>query len=168
MDPGDGKRLLREYFRCPEEIPSFTVAPGLSQLSGFFRLNAETICFGQCSSIAPASSVAEAPAVATANVKVTAASIELPFDPVQVVENLRRERYISRAIIHQGSLGTNPFVRSIYYLGRPFMPTMVRKHLQQAYFRGWDKVSFPKWPVDLTVENISRAIIASRDEVAGH
>jgi hypothetical protein len=69
MDPGDGKRLLRQHFRCPEEIPSFTVAPGLSQPSGFFRLNAETICFGQCSSVAPAASVAEAPPVATADVK---------------------------------------------------------------------------------------------------
>ena len=159
MDPGDGKRLLRQHFRCPEEIPSFTVAPGLSQPSGFFRLNAETICFGQCSSVAPAASVAEAPPVALADVKITAASIQLPFDPVQVVENLRRERYISRSLINKGRLGTNPLVRNIYYLGRPFMPTMVRKHLQQAYFRGWDKVSFPKWPVDFTVENIFEQLL---------
>lgn len=159
MDQGDEKQLIVEHFRCPGEIPSFTVAPGLSQASGFFRLDADTICFGQCSSVAPASSVGEAPQVASEDIKVNAASIQLPFDPVQVVDNLRREKYSVSSLEHKRSPGINPFVRNIYYLGRPFIPRMVRKHIQQAYFRGWDKVSFPMWPVDTTVEKIFERLL---------
>ncbi len=154
MDRGDNTQLIREHFRCPREIPSFTVAADLSPASGFFRLDGNTICFGQCSSVAPSTSVAETQTIASDDVKVSAASFELPFNAVQVVDNLRREKYTANPVGKKRRLGANPFIRNIYYLGRPFMPTMVRKHLQQMYFQGWDKVSFPRWPVDCTVENI--------------
>jgi hypothetical protein len=159
MDRRDGKQLIREHFGCPGEIPSLSVAPGLSRDPGFFRLNADTICFGQCSSVVPASSVGEARQVASEDVKLGSVSIQLPFDPVQVIDNLRREKYNSASVASKRSPGTNPFVRNIYYLGRPFIPTMVRKRLQQAYFRGWKKVAFPNWPVDTTVEKIFEQLL---------
>ena len=158
MDRRDGKQLLSERFRCPQDIPSFTVAAGLSQEPGFFRLNADAICFGQCSSVVPASSVAEAQRIPCDHITISASSIQLPFDPVQAVDNFRREKYCT-SIGKKRPLGANPVVRNIYYLGRPFMPVMIRKHLQQAYFRGWEKVSFPKWPVDCTVENIIEQLL---------
>ena len=159
MDWRDGKRLIREHFRCPQDVPSFTVASRLSEGSGFFRLNTDTICFGQCSSVVPAPSVAEARNIASEHVELNTESIQLPFDPVQIVDNLRLERYVSRSIGRKHSLWANHFVRNIYYLGRPFLPVTMRKHLQQVYFRGWDKVSFPKWPVDCTVENMLEQLL---------
>ncbi len=44
-------------------------------------------------------------------------------------------------------------------MARPLMPVAVRKHLQRLYFRGWEKVPFPKWPVDRTVENIFEQLL---------
>jgi hypothetical protein len=148
MDRGGSRQLLCEHFRCPQDVPSFTVAPGLSQESGFFRLNADVICFGQCSSVAPASSVAEAQRIRSEHITVNGASIQLPFKPAQVVDNFRREKYVCSSNRNKRTLGANPVVRNMYYLGRPLMPVMMRKHLQQVYFRGWEKVSFPEWPVD--------------------
>ena len=159
MDGADGKQLVREHFRCPNDFPSLTVNPGLSEGSGFFRLNTDTICFGQCSSVVPAPSVAEARNVASEHVKLNAESIQLPFDPVQVVDNLRLERYVSRSIGRKRGLWANHFVRNMYYLGRPFMPVTIRRLLQQVYFRGWERAPFPKWPVDCTVENIFEQLL---------
>src|SRR6516162_10182689 len=158
MDRRGGKELLHERFRCPLDIPSYTVASGLSQKPGFFRLNADAICFGQCSSVVPASSVAEAKSIPNDYIRINASSIQLPFNPVQVVDNLRREKYCT-SVEQKRALRANPLVRNIYYLGRPFLPVMMRKHLQQAYFRGWERVSFPKWPVDCTVENIFEQLL---------
>ncbi len=159
MNRGDGKQLILEYFRCPGEFTSFSVAPGLSQVAGFFRLNADTICFGQCSSVAPTSSVGESRQIAPDDIKVNAQTIQLPFDPVEVVDNLRCEKYYSRSIESKRDPATNPLVRAMYYLGRPFIPGMVRKRLQQTYFRGWNKVPFPEWPVDTTVEKIHEQLL---------
>jgi hypothetical protein len=39
------------------------------------------------------------------------------------------------------------------------MPVAVRKHLQRRYFRGWDKILFPNWPVDFTVETIFEQLL---------
>jgi hypothetical protein len=86
-------------------------------------------------------------------------SVELPFDPVQVVNNLRHERYVCNAAQSRRSIGANSLVRNLYYLARPLMPVAVRKHLQRRYFRGWDKMPFPAWPVDFTVENIFEQLL---------
>jgi hypothetical protein len=159
MDRRDGKQLISEHFRCPKDIPSFRVAPGLSRASGFFRLNANMICFGQCSSGLPVSSVDEPLHLASEHVKTSGASIQLPLNPAQVIDNLRLERYASDSTRCKRSLGANPVVRNIYYLLRPLMPTRIRKHLQRAYFRGWDKIPFPSWPVDQTVENVFESLL---------
>jgi hypothetical protein len=135
------------------------VAPGLSQVPGFFRLNADTICFGQCSSVSPTLSVGEAGQIGPDDIKVNAGTIQLPFDPIEVVDNLRCEKYYSRSIESKRDPATNPLVREIYYLGRPFMPGMMRKRLQKTYFRGWNKVPFPNWPVDTTIEKIHEQLL---------
>ena len=36
------------------------------------------------------------------------------------------------------------------------MPVGVRKHLQQARLKGWERIPFPKWPVDTTVDQLMR------------
>jgi len=41
-----------------------------------------------------------------------------------------------------------------YYLVRPLLSVSVRKHLQQWLLRGWDRLKFPRWPVDTTVDQL--------------
>ena len=40
----------------------------------------------------------------------------------------------------------------LYYQLRPLMGVAVRKHLQRVRLSGWDKIAFPRWPVDRSVD----------------
>ena len=74
----------------------------------------------------------------------------LPFDPSQVADNLRCELYVS-----DWRLGKpwSAFAKAYYFI-RPVLPVGVRKYLQKLRLRGWDKLPFPSWPVDCSVENL--------------
>lgn len=153
MSQMDSERPVTEHFRCPHHALSATVVSPLSSASGFFRINAETIGFGQCASGMPARSVADHLHLASEHVRIDGV-VKLPWNPVQIVDNLRLERYVGSCSEDKPRLETNSLFRSIYYLFRPLMPVMTRKYLQRLYFRGWEKVAFPNWPVDCTVENL--------------
>jgi hypothetical protein len=76
----------------------------------------------------------------------------LPFDVAEVVDNLRNERY------RYGFSDTNSGIRSavnrMYYGLRPFLAVWVRKHFQKLYLKGWERIAFPAWPVDRTVDTL--------------
>ena len=48
----------------------------------------------------------------------------------------------------------------MYYAVRPALGVSVRRHFQKLYFRGWDRIPFPRWPVDTTVEDIFEQLLA--------
>ena len=86
-------------------------------------------------------------------------SIQLPFNPTTVVDNLRLERYIDNCL-DGGEAGRSVkgTVRAAYYAVRPILPVAVRKHLQRWALRDWRRLGFPRWPVDTTVDDLMRAI----------
>ena len=83
---------------------------------------------------------------------------QLPFDAEEVIENLRRERYTAK-LRSQGHL-INTVVRKAYYFARPLMGVAFRRPLQRAFLRGWDKIPFPSWPLDTSVDQIHRKLLA--------
>jgi hypothetical protein len=87
---------------------------------------------------------------ALADVTTCDGTLRLPFDPNQVIDNLRLERYGK----HARGLGhrTDGNARSVYYALRPFLPVPIRRHIQRAYLSDWTTIAFPRWPVDRTVE----------------
>ena len=147
-------RLLTDHFRCPENLVDLTVSKDLAGQSGFFRFGTEAICFGQCTSATPARSVTDPLFDSRPDVCFEDAKVVLPFDPVQVVNNLRHEHYKRGSSYDRKEIDANGLIRRLYYLIRPMMPVAVRKHLQKFYFRGWERIQFPKWPVDFTTEEI--------------
>jgi len=44
----------------------------------------------------------------------------------------------------------------MYYAVRPLLPVAVRRHLQRLYLSDWNKIAFPNWPVDHTVDSLVR------------
>jgi hypothetical protein len=66
------------------------------------------------------------------------------------VGNLRYERYVERT----SSPGWNLFARKLYYALRPVFPVAIRRHLQKAWLKGWEKKTFPRWPVDTSVDHL--------------
>jgi len=158
MHHSNANRVLTSHFRCPDDLAEFTVAADLSENAGYFRFGSVT-CYGQCFGGPPAAFVTNILPRAGQHVRIDAQAVHLPFDPVRIVDNLRFERYTANSMRGTKSLpGKNP-IRDAYYFVRPFMPVVVRKPFQKLYFRGWDKVPFPTWPVDQTVEGIYEQLL---------
>jgi len=86
-------------------------------------------------------------------------TVQLPFDPSEIVENLRYERYVSRGHGSRHAAAVTSGVRKAYYLARPFVPASVRRRLQRMYLRDWGRLPFPDWPVDPTVERIFERLL---------
>jgi hypothetical protein len=149
-------RRLIEHFRLPESLAQFTCEENAPLRQGFFKFGDDAICFGQCSSGRVAASVADSLPDARAGVRLDGGRCHLPFNPDQIVDNLLLERYPVRAAEpHLLAL-----LRSMYYTVRPLLPVSVRSHLQRFYLSGWEKIPFPSWPVDCTVERFLERCLA--------
>jgi hypothetical protein len=155
----EAHQLLTDHFRCPDGFADFAITGDLSVDSGYFRFGSAGICYGQCSSGVPAAFVTDLLHNTYQHVSTNGSSVQLPFDPIQIVNNLRHERYLGNSAQSRKVVSANSLIRSLYYLARPLMPVAVRKHLQRQYFRGWDKMPFPSWPVDFTVESIFEQLL---------
>jgi hypothetical protein len=70
--------------------------------------------------------------------------VVLPFDPDEIIDNLRLERYPS---IQLGAFGSA--LKSVYYWFRPFMGRSMRRFAQKFRAGDWRKRQFPQWPVDM-------------------
>jgi peptidoglycan/xylan/chitin deacetylase (PgdA/CDA1 family) len=153
-------RALLERYRCAEILADFDINGQLSPDSGFFRFGDNAICYGRSSTGSRAEDLAEGLYDTAGDALAAPEHVRLPFDPGQVIDNLRMERY---AIDHNLN-GTQPLsrkaLRFAYYSLRPLFPVPVRRHIQKAYLRGWDNRRFPHWPVDSTVENILEQCLA--------
>jgi folate-dependent phosphoribosylglycinamide formyltransferase PurN len=150
---GDPNRAFLDHFRCPDDFASFGVNGELSKEEGFFRFGGDTICYGQLAGT-PSSLIAAPLPDASKEAKIEDGQILLPFNISQVTENLRNERYVLHAGRSLRTLMEESFIRNFYYFFRPILPIAVRKHLQRARFKGWDRIPFPHWPVDFTVESL--------------
>jgi hypothetical protein len=159
MQQANTKALLSDHYRCPDDFDSFSVAPDLSPAPGYFQFGSGIVCYGQCSSGVSATLATGTLHDAGQHVRAHGDMVLLPFDPVQVVNNLRHERYTAKSAPRNGRHTIRSVVRSIYYSVRPFMSVAVRKHLQNLYLRGWENIPFPTWPVDRTVENILERLL---------
>jgi hypothetical protein len=150
--------MLLERYRCPEHFVNFVASGDAPRSTGYFKFGDDVICFGQISAEAAHLSPNEPLFDSISRVVVDDSSVLLPFDPAEVITNLRTERY------REGT-GIKPWpaanlIRNSYYMIRPLMPVRVRKRLQKLYFRGWQQISFPRWPVDVTVESIHENLLS--------
>src|SRR3989304_8189004 len=114
-------QLLAYHFRCPEGVADFVVSGDLSRDSGYFTFGSGAVCYGQCSSGVPAQSVTDPLHDAGPHAATRGSTVHLPFDPAQVLENLRCERYRTDSSGRNGAPAAQSTLRSMYSLVRPFM-----------------------------------------------
>lgn len=146
-----------DYYRCPENFAHCFLDGKLAKDSGHFRFGPETICYGSISKGAVHHSP-EGDLHDTLNDAVTEGGVvRLPFDPDQIVNNLRFERYYSGS--RKRSFLSGGLANSLYYLARPILGVSVRRHLQKLRLAGWRSIAFPRWPVDHTVEQIHETML---------
>jgi hypothetical protein len=113
---------------------------------GYFRLGPDLVCYGK--TVRGKNGGIDAPADISSMVRIDKCACFLPFNPTEVADNLRYERYVSA--IHKPAW--KKLVREAYYFVRPVLPVNVRRYLQRTWLKGWDKRVFPAWPVDRTVD----------------
>jgi hypothetical protein len=146
-----------DYFRCPSEFAAFD-ASELAEDKGFFTFDGAT-CYGRRRAGSQVSVSSGLPDV-TRDVECDRTGLRLPFDLSEVVSNLRYEHYFRNAPRYLERVTGGTAARSIYYFFRPILPVAVRKHLQKVRLSGWDKIAFPRWPVDLTVDSLMSKVMA--------
>jgi len=140
-----------EYFKCPEHYARFELTGPLSPSSGYFRFGEGDVGYGRLCGAGTGSNNPAMPEVAR-EATVESGTVGLPFDAKEIVDNMRFERYPSSSRNEQSAL--NSLLATAYYYLRPLMPVSVRKHLQRLRLKGWDRISFPHWPVDRTVDDL--------------
>ena len=84
-----------DHYRCPDRFGTFTLTGEPSQDEGYFRFGADAICYGRSSSGHRARSVTPDLYDALSDVGVGGEMLRLPFNPSDIVLNLRYERYTS-------------------------------------------------------------------------
>ncbi|MFZ0796731.1 MAG: hypothetical protein WCA13_07785 [Terriglobales bacterium] len=145
---------LIQYFKCPKRYARIEPSGALSEKSGYFRFGAETL-YGKCGGPLPADSATDPLWDAARDVHCKAETTYLPFDLTQVVDSLRNELYVEE----WASGRMKSAIASAYYFLRPVLPVAVRKHLQRIRLRNWDRLPFPHWPVDRTVDSLMEQVL---------
>jgi hypothetical protein len=160
-------KALTDRYRCPERFVRTSLTATLSVENGYFRFGRDLLCYGRCCSATPAASAGDNLPDLLDEARTDQPDVQLPFDLAQLVDNLTHERYLTDS--HGTSLGgaPNPLLSKLYYCVRPFLPASLRIPLQRIYFHGWDKIAFPAWPLDLTVERLLEAVLLLCMESSG-
>lgn len=152
-------RILSDYYRVHEDGLGRVCAERPSGQMGFFRFGPTATCYGQSTSGVSTGVEDAALHDALKSVSLKDSEIHLSFDPSQIVENLRTERYVNHTGAKRGRIVDHRLVRKAYYAVRDLLPVSIRRHLQKVYLGGWRKLRFPDWPVDFTVDNIHEEVL---------
>src|SRR5579863_3738217 len=120
-----------DYYMCPEEFARFGVAKELGKTPGFFRFGKNMTCFGHSAARLGQPPNGDLPDVLPL-LQTRGGDIVLPFDPDEILDNLRREKYVPKG--SAPSLAKK-LVKKAYYLARPFLSVSVRKHFQRFHLR---------------------------------
>ena len=138
--------VLCERYRYPEAFVKLSFTDRLSPDCGFFTFGHDITCYGHSSAGYLLPRVQPGLYDVSQDVLLNDSGVCLPFDPAQIIQNLRLERYVGQ------TSQLRAIARKAYYLVRPILPRAASKHIQRLNLRGWKRRTFPMWPVDRTVE----------------
>jgi hypothetical protein len=155
-------QAVRDHYRCPESLLDFALSGELPSGGGYFRFGPDAVAYGRTRSGGGKDRADSSLPDAFLDITIEDAKVKLPFDPTEVIDNLRLERYP-----HPCLSGHESVLKNIYYWLRPLTNQSVRKQIQRFHARNWQKVTFPRWPLDTTVESICEALLLLSLEAKG-
>jgi hypothetical protein len=157
-------RAVSDRYRCPETFLDFALCGKLSPEEGFFRFGPGITCYGRTCSGVGNPRVGSSLDDTLKEVVSDKGLVKLPFDPSEIIDNLRLERYTDG----WGTGTDSPSrLKKVYYHLRPFTNLFVRKQIQKFYSRNWRDLPFPRWPVDTTVEDFCERLLLFSMEAKG-
>ena len=154
-----------DYYRCPEEFANFALGgPGVHETgAGYFAFGDGVTLYGRYDVTTTAGASTAVPDLLQ-HVKVESGRCLIPFDPSEVAENLRYERYVEEP---KRSFWKR-LQREGYYAVRPLLSTAIRRHLQRAFLSGWEEKEFPRWPVDRSLDKMFNHLMTLTVASAGN
>jgi len=147
-------RVVVERYRCPQDFLDWELSGPLSLKESCFRFGAGITCYGRSHQGVQGLELKPHLHDVLGDVVAQDPKLRLPFDPTEIIDNLRLERYMAGA-----KEGFRRLLKKVYYFFRPFMGLNLRARIQQLRARRWGKAAFPQWPVDTTVENICERLL---------
>ena len=147
-------QTVQDRYLCPNEFLDFRLSGELSSDSRYFQFGPETTCYGRCFKSPHQAQAGPLLSDVLSGVAFDGAQLVLPFDPNEVIDNLRFERYPSGQFVEYENA-----LKSIYYRLRPLTNRTLRKYIQRLRAANWQKQRFPQWPVDTTVERICEKLL---------
>jgi hypothetical protein len=135
--------------------------------AGFFRFGPDIVCYGNASSGTSSDVKLAGRYDASNEVRMSSSGVCLPFDFTAVIDNLRKERYVENLFRGRKGYGSSPRLRKAYYAVRNRLPGNIRRNIQKAYFKDWQKIPFPNWPVDFTADSLHEEFLKLTMKVQG-
>jgi len=147
-------RAFLEHTKCPPSFVQKVESSLHGEAEGFFGLGKMRL-FGRADGQVTHSTYTRDLPQVDELVSRNATSVHLPFEPTQIIDNLRLEKYAG-AVNGKSTYWTDQesLTRKIYYSLRPLLPVPFRRILQRIALQDWASIPFPKWPVDTTVEDL--------------
>jgi hypothetical protein len=152
-------RTLSEYYRVPEDLVGGVFGTISSNDSGFFSFGSDMHCYG--SRVTGLEKNGENTHLYDAfkDVKFDRSGVHLPFDPDQVIENLRRERYEKSFASWREKIVSLSWTHCTDYLVRDILPVAIRRQTRRTYFGDLGRRSFLSCPVDGTVDSLHQTFL---------
>jgi len=147
---------VHDRYLCPANFLDFVLSGPLSSEEGYFRFG-NAVCYGRSSSAVSAQLVESSLHDSLQNTVVGNSQLILPFNPSEVIDNLRMESYPDSGRARNASQDLR---RKLYYLLRPLTNLTLRKQVQKFHARNWRERVFPRWPVDTTVEDLCEKLLS--------
>ncbi|HZU21584.1 MAG TPA: hypothetical protein VE998_02060, partial [Terriglobales bacterium] len=141
--------VVTDYYRCPSDSIHIKVSAGRPATLTSFTFKSVP-CFGR---VAGVNDAARPGAGADTSYEIGSdRSMVLPFDPAEVVENFRHERYTAKR-------NSDRMLRAAYYTMRPLLGARVRQMIQRQLVRRRLAGGFPHWPLDCSVERLLETLM---------
>lgn len=150
---------LQQQYRFPEHTILLEEPENLSEKPGYFRLGTGTVCYGRTIPSLRLGSGPKSGDDALPLVSYEKGRCRLPFRLGELMENLRLENYCNHNIGSREGILESRIFHEAYYMLRPLMVGPLRRLFQRMALRNWDKIPFPRWPVDSSVEDILEQIL---------
>lgn len=146
-------RAFLDHTKCPPSgVEGITCSPGTGQ-EGFFRLG-DLRLYGRTEPGRTSPLYHDDLTRLDSFVSRGDGSMSLPFNPTELIDNLRLEKYVAAVSSEISYIANNTStLRRLYYALRPLFPVPVRRILQRIALRDWATIPFPAWPLDTTVED---------------
>jgi hypothetical protein len=152
--PSPATTTLNGFFRLPEDAVDLGPPVSTRELPGYFSFRGLT-CYGNSS----------VPGAHRPGRQMGVVHSCRDFNLPEIIDNLRLERYHPK-----NGEALDPILRPVldlYYRLRGRFSDNARMLFQRLYFRRWQRIAFPAWPVDTSADCLMREALADAMRLRG-